>query len=273
MSGTVLQSKALMNRPRLDIHNIRKYCYKRPQHVDYVNADFHPRLSVAQAQALPSSVDLSPKMMPCYAQLGIGACASNVGAAAMQYDMIRQGLDVFMPSRLYLYWNARNLNRTVDSDSGSTLHEVTQVLTTLGICPESEWPYDTDRFTDKPPQVCYDDAQKCKALHVRWVPQDINSIKGVLASGLPVTIGIMAFSSIESATVAKTGVIPMPQKSDKFMGGHALLLVGYDDATQMLKARNSWSPAWGSEGYGFLPYSYALDSTLAAELGTVSSIS
>ena len=35
--------------------------------------------------------------------------------------------------------------------------------------------------------------------------------------------------------------------------------VGYDDTTRLVKFKNSWSPYWGDNGYGYLPYQYIVD--------------
>ena len=54
----------------------------------------------------------------------------------------------------------------------------------------------------------------------------------------------------------KTGKVPMPPPSEKSLGGHAICVVGYDEKTKLVKFKNSWSAAWGDNGYGYLPYAY-----------------
>ncbi len=48
----------------------------------------------------------------------------------------------------------------------------------------------------------------------------------------------------------------MPRSPAEFVENHAVLAVGYDDHTELLKFRNSWGRAWGQGGYGSLPYRY-----------------
>jgi C1A family cysteine protease len=48
----------------------------------------------------------------------------------------------------------------------------------------------------------------------------------------------------------------MSAKGEHIIGGHAVLAVGYDDAKQVLIVRNSWGPAWGYQGYFYMPYAY-----------------
>jgi hypothetical protein len=54
----------------------------------------------------------------------------------------------------------------------------------------------------------------------------------------------------------------MPTKNDTIIGGHAVLIVGYNDVTKQFKFKNSWGTSWGNRGYGYLPYEYYLNGDL-----------
>jgi C1A family cysteine protease len=56
---------------------------------------------------------------------------------------------------------------------------------------------------------------------------------------------------------------------EQLLGGHAILLIGYDDKTKVFKFQNSWGVGWGDKGYGYIPYDYVLDNNLAFDLCTV----
>jgi C1A family cysteine protease len=43
--------------------------------------------------------------------------------------------------------------------------------------------------------------------------------------------------------------------SGAYQGGHAILIVGYDDSAQCFKAKNSWGTGWGEAGYFRIAYS------------------
>jgi C1A family cysteine protease len=53
-----------------------------------------------------------------------------------------------------------------------------------------------------------------------------------------------------------TGKIGMPSINDTLIGGHAVIICGYDDNTMELILRNSWGTYWGDNGYFYLPYEY-----------------
>ena len=40
-----------------------------------------------------------------------------------------------------------------------------------------------------------------------------------------------------------------------YQGGHAILIVGYDDANQCFIVKNSWGDDWGEAGYFKIAYS------------------
>jgi C1A family cysteine protease len=84
-------------------------------------------------------------------------------------------------------------------------------------------------------------------------------------------IGIEIYSSFESNDVDRTGIIPTPNRSkEEFLGGHCMLIVGFDNATQYFKVLNSWGTDWGSAGYCFMAYDYILNPLLTPDLFTVS---
>ena len=56
---------------------------------------------------------------------------------------------------------------------------------------------------------------------------------------------------------------------DAHLGGHAVVLVGYDDTEQQFIVRNSQGPSWGANGYGFVPYSHVLNPLLARDFWVV----
>jgi C1A family cysteine protease len=98
-------------------------------------------------------------------------------------------------------------------------------------------------------------------------------MKGCLASGFPIVGGFSVYSSFESDQVAKTGIVPMPAKNESQLGGHCVLIVGYDDAKQWFIIRNSWSDTWGAQGYCYMPYAYWTNPSLASDFWQIDLIS
>jgi C1A family cysteine protease len=219
--------------------------------------------------ALPSSVDLRPDLPPVYDQGQLGSCTANAIAAAFEYEQRKEALTDFMPSRLFIYYNERVIEGTVDEDSGAMIRDGIKAVHKLGVCPEDVWPYDIAQFAAKPPTPAYEQATAHQATLYRRVLPVLHQMQGCLASGTPFVLGFSVYESFESQEVAKTGVVPLPPRGEKLLGGHAVLAVGYDDSQQRFLIRNSWGPKWGMAGYCTMPYGYLTDPSLARDFWAV----
>jgi len=236
-----------------------------PDHRDHLYA-----APVAQLAALPPSIDLRNQCPPVYDQGQLGSCTGNGIAAAVQFERMKQKLTPdFIPSRLFIYYNERVIEHTVNSDSGAMIRDGIKSVAVQGDCPETEWPYDITKFTNKPTPKCYQDALKYKAVQYQRLVQNLNQMKGCLASGYPFVFGFTVYESFESQQVAQTGIVPMPGTSEQLMGGHCVVAVGYDDAQQRFIVRNSWGTGWGIQGYCLMPYAYLIDPNLASDFWTI----
>jgi C1A family cysteine protease len=219
--------------------------------------------------ALPTTTDLRSKCPPIYDQGQLGSCTANAIAAAVEFDLMKENKNEFMPSRLFIYYNERDMEGTVDSDSGAQIRDGIKSVASQGDCAEKLWPYDISKFTDKPPQTCYDDAVKHKAVQYQRTIRDLNQMKGCLASGYPFVFGFTVYQSFESQQVAQTGHASMPTPGEQSVGGHAVLAVGYDDSQNWFIVRNSWGTSWGMNGYFTLPYTYLLNENLSDDFWTI----
>ena len=44
--------------------------------------------------------------------------------------------------------------------------------------------------------------------------------------------------------------------SESVIGGHCMLIIGYDMETKIFTVRNSWSTKWGDNGNCYIPFKY-----------------
>ena len=234
----------------------------RPDHRDLTyTAPEHVR------RALPPRVDLRRQCPPVYDQGRLGSCTANAIAGALQFDRLKQGLADFVPSRLFIYYNERALEGTVQSDAGAAIRDGIKTVAAQGDCPESEWPYVPARFADKPPASCYAAALQYRAVSYRRVSHDLNQMKGCLAEGYPFVFGISIYWNYPQ--FSKTGTIPMPGHADPAHQGHTMMAVGYDDRRRVFLIRNSHGTGWGRHGYGTIPYEYLVRPDLSQDFWTI----
>src|SRR2546428_6422044 len=74
---------------------------------------------------LPPKVDLRTFCPPVYEQGELGSCTANAIGGAIEFDQMKQALpDVFVPSRLFIYYNERVIQGTVDADPGPMTTDV-----------------------------------------------------------------------------------------------------------------------------------------------------
>lgn len=237
----------------------RKYGWKR----DRMSEDYQT-LTVARS---PVHAKYLPKLIltnlpPVYDQDALGSCTANALAAAFEYEQIKEKLHDFMPSRLFIYYGERFLEDTVLTDSGAAISDGIKVLSTKGVCPESEWPYDISKFTVEPLPNIYTDALKHKVSSAKRVNVSVLDFKTMINLGQPVVFGFKVYESFET-NIKEDGIMPMPKiHAEKYMGGHAVVAVGYDDNMTAkhrkgyLYVRNSWGTEFGKNGYFWMPYDY-----------------
>jgi len=232
--------------------------------------------------ALPAHVDLREHCPKVYDQGRIGSCTANAVAGAFEFCLIKQGLTDVVPSRMFIYYNERVMEGHVAMDSGAQLRDGIKSVATTGTCTEQEWSYDDTpadqstflfpagaHATQRPPQSCYTEAAGNRIASYRRLPRDLGQYRACLAGGSPFVFGFSVYASFESAPVADTGTVPMPKRGEQSLGGHAVLAVGYDDATRRFIVRNSWGTEWGDQGYFTLPYEYLQHRGLASDFWTV----
>lgn len=165
-------------------------------------------------------------------------------------------------SATFIYAEERVYDGSFPQDAGSDSRSAMQVLNKKGACLNSQMPMIASQAAQEitvmptPLQVIQAEPYKIGAYHRVLLDDELQGFRGCLASGYCRIIGIPVYEGIQSNECAETGLLPIPASTDTPIGGHELLVYGYDDTQQVELVRNSWGIGWGLMGNLKIPYGY-----------------
>jgi C1A family cysteine protease len=229
--------------------------------------------------SLDSKCDRRKEFTPVRNQAELGSCTSFAASGLIQY-MQKQAFGSYTElSTRFIYKVTRNLLKWT-GDTGAFLRTAMGTLTLFGAPPEEFWLYNGTRaninrdFDQEPSAFCYAFGQNYQAIkYVRLDQPNIPTkklaevIKKYIQSGLPSMFGFTCYESLRESN-SNGGQIPFPNKRESVIGGHAVVIAGYDDGKEIKNPsldeptvgafliKNSWSTNWGEKGFGWLPYEY-----------------
>lgn len=238
--------------------NIRRYTYKPdlPDQRDYIYSSAN--------KTAKDFMDLRPSMPQVYNQYSLGSCTGNAIGGVVEYLQIKNNMKWrYTPSRLFIYWNEREVEGTTNSDAGAFIRDGVKVAAKFGTLPENYWPYTQKLLYTKPNKSAYIRAEGHLVTGYERVYRSKNDFMVALSEENPIIFGFSVYESFESDSVTATGVVPMPAKTERLLGGHAVMMVGYTQ--DHVICRNSWSAAWGDKGYFYMPWDYVLNPALSGD--------
>ena len=218
-------------------------------------------LSRRLVSELPSSIDLTDGCPPVRDQGNIGSCAAFATTGAYDYELgsiyNEYGWDFSNTYNLTSpKWVYRNTGSGCGPASGRTTWMLVDYLETDGTASELNCPYMQVCDTLCTSQECYDDASLLRiddwsfVFYIGWDPEDVSAIKQVLADEERV---VVMRTQVDNAIFGyQPGTVW--NYTGPNIGGHAMVVVGYDDAKEAFKVRNSWGADWGDQGYLWIGY-------------------
>lgn len=244
------------------------YLAKKPG----ILASLNP-LTAASRWSLPGKHDLSAMMPPILNQGRLNSCVGVGLSNIVRYERTSLHLPDFLPSALFIYYFARRLRGWEKIDGGCIIRDAMKVLVADGVPRDEEWHYDEEMVDARPPQDVLHRALTHKTSEYLSLPRDLYRMKRCINEGHPFGFGFSVYESFESDNVANTGLVPMPLRGEKMLGGHFSTACGFDDSTERVKCANSWGQRWGEFGYFYLPYEFFLDDNLSDDFWTLRLVS
>jgi hypothetical protein len=151
----------------------------------------------------------------------------------------------FSPSYIY------NQIKGGGCQAGSHIYDALNLVRSEGVAPMSEFRYDA-RSCDTEPDTATKNVARPFTI-ADWRRVDISNeveVKSQITSGFPVVIGMYidhSFQNLSGNNVYRGRTGPLT-------GGHAMVVVGYDDGRGAYKVLNSWGASWGDGGFGWISY-------------------
>jgi C1A family cysteine protease len=219
---------------------------------------------------LPERVDLSDRFPAPGDQGEQNSCVGwAVGYAARAYYANKvDGRDVSdpenIPSPAYIYNSIAHSPGLDQCGNGSKISDALNLLR-RGAASISQFPY-SEKSCPRPSNTVSSHATDFRINNWFVVnPNRIDQIKGELAHGHPVIIGLQ---TTREFLRWKGGEIY--RSSGRLFGSHAITAVGYDERLQAIKVINSWGRSWGVAGFGWIDYDTIRNEARAAYVMRVS---
>lgn len=221
---------------------------------------------------------------PVYDQGSEGSCTSNAWAQGLRTVRNIQKLGPFEPSRQFIYAHERMLDGDLNQDAGAQVGDGARVLTDIGVCSESTWPYISNNVFQAPSKDADVEASAHKLAAYVTVDCTPEGVAVQLSQGRPVVFAFSVPQSFESSgpgSVGSTGIMSSDTSGPK-IGGHCVLAVDYVITSRGVTYTrpwyqklmhailgtplgggfdgyfwvcNPWGTSWGQDGWFQMPFS------------------
>jgi len=200
-----------------------------------------------------------------------GTCVANACCSLVDYKSILSS------SRQFLYHQCKMVDG-YKGEEGTFISTALKLLTNkslydFGIVSEKKWSYNSrsksTTHQGPPPEIAFNTTRyfgtdQLISPRKSNLIEDIKYLLNYSVKGKqnPVVVGVTLFESFFSYETKRTGWVTLPLPGEKEVGGHAMLIVGYDDRKNCLLVRNSWGTDWaysnkeGYQGHAWIPYTY-----------------
>lgn len=235
---------------------LKRYCNLKPDALDPRDRPYMAVGLPAAAPPIPKKVDYSKETRPVGDQGHTGSCVGWSTAYGLRRwlhfksDGVKKKFSVrfvWMTSKELDPWTP---NVAFDL-SGTRIRDAFKVMNKYGACPDIHWKFDEELPNPDKEQKILKEAMKYRIGSYHALSTNVERRVHLAKEG-PFVVGVPVYSNW--AQVGPDGVIPDP--GGAFQGGHAVLVVGYDDEKEQFKFQNSWGTDWGSSGFGYFTYDY-----------------
>lgn len=196
---------------------------------------------------LPEKTDLSAYIQPVLDQGTQGSCVGHTLAYLKIYHERKETNKWYSFSAAFIY---NQINK--GEDKGGVVVDALKLLQKQGICQSHQMPYSDKDFLKQPDSIAFKGARKYRIEHYQSI-YSLEEVKYQLNAGNPVVGSFVidqSFIDLKAGQIWRTKGGSLPKGNE----GHAMLIVGFDDAKKAIKVINSWGRNWADQGFGWIDY-------------------
>jgi hypothetical protein len=226
-------------------------------------------------------VDLRNLMQFNYMDMNIASSVSSAVLGAYQYSQNKfklknseENLSVSNEQSInFNYYNQRMITYSENIDSGGSIRDSIKVLNRLGTCLEKDHFSYKSWIYEQPSYDAYANAHEIiggnQLVNYRRLRINIEDILKSLCMDYPVILGFNVYESFvdndyikgsinteQSVFKTKENIINLPKRSDKIMGHHCGLIVGYKDNKLLIRSYLTNCSEKEFNGYLWMPFEY-----------------
>jgi len=197
---------------------------------------------------------------PISDQLQTMSCVANAAADALEIlTGLKDPSNVTQLSRMFVYYNARNLGGNSNMNEGCYIHNAFQSLKTLGICSEELWPFEEKNIYLQPNLLAYKQAYDNRITGAYRITSSGQSRLDDIVMSLDLNTPVIFGTGVSKEFTEAFNVDKVWTTPNVSIGGHAMIITGYrKDNGLKFYIRNSWSNSWGINGHTWFDANYIL---------------
>ncbi len=187
----------------------------------------------------PKKIDMSNRMLGIRNQGNEGTCVAFASCAVKESE---ESNPVYLSPR-FIY------DMVEQPGGGAYPRDAMKVLVDIGVCPETCQPY-SENIRNIPCVNAFNLARSNKIKGYARLTT-LEEMKQCLFQNGPFMISV-------GVTRKWFGGGSVIMDGGDIVGYHAVVFVGYNDETKLVKFRNSWGENWGEKGYGYIRYEHLM---------------
>jgi C1A family cysteine protease len=227
----------------------------RPDSRDYSLLDVSG-VMIGPGYKLPESKEIPATELPDVGnQQDTGSCVGWASAWGLRHWLHQKESGTKQNFSVRFVWMAAKevdpfpLN-VIFPQSGTRIRDAMKIMQKYGVPEDTLYPFERELPVSNNRMAIIQNALKYR-IGLYFSLKNTDEMRWNIANVGPFVIGVPVHANFSRLV---NGVVQEPE--GQRLGGHALLICGYNDSSKTFKAMNSWGPTWGENGFCRFTYDW-----------------